>query len=85
MQFSSTPLDLNDALTKDTYIKLVIRWNQGSPQPGCPFITVLAYYFILIRTIIYLSIMFQKSLFAGFQHWFEHNCIPTISSKMLNG
>ena len=32
MLLFSTVLDINDTLTKDAFIKLVIDWNQGSPH-----------------------------------------------------
>ena len=32
MLLFSTLLDINDTLTKDAFIKLVIEWNQGSPH-----------------------------------------------------
>ena len=32
MLLFSTVLDINDSLTKDAFIKLVIDWNQGSPH-----------------------------------------------------
>ena len=32
MLLFSTMLDINDSLTKDNFIELVIKWNQGSPH-----------------------------------------------------
>lgn len=32
MLLFSTMLDINDSLTKDKFIELVIKWNQGSPH-----------------------------------------------------
>ena len=32
MLLFSTVLDINDTLTKDAFIQLVIDWNQGSPH-----------------------------------------------------
>ena len=34
MLLFSTLLDINDTLTKDAFIRLVIEWNQGSPHAG---------------------------------------------------
>lgn len=34
MLLFSTLLDINETLTKDAFIKLVIEWNQGSPHAG---------------------------------------------------
>ena len=34
MLLFSTVLDINDCMTKDDFIKLVIEWNQTSPFPG---------------------------------------------------
>lgn len=31
MLLFSTLLDINDTLTKEVFIKMVIEWNQGSP------------------------------------------------------
>ena len=33
MLLFSTILDINDSLTPDNFVKLVIEWNQGSPHP----------------------------------------------------
>ena len=32
MLLFSTILDINDTMTKDVFIRLVIEWNQGSPH-----------------------------------------------------
>ena len=34
MLLFSTILDINNTLTKDAFIKLIIEWNQKSPHPG---------------------------------------------------
>ena len=32
MLLFSTILDIDESMTKDDFIKLVIKWNQGSPH-----------------------------------------------------
>lgn len=32
MLLFSTLLEINESMTKDAFIKLVIEWNQGSPH-----------------------------------------------------
>ena len=34
MLLFSTLLEINDTMTKDAFIQLVLEWNQGSPHAG---------------------------------------------------
>ena len=48
MLLFSTMLNINETLTKDVFIKLILEWNQGSPHENNIIKNTNGYLFLLL-------------------------------------